>query len=77
MIVYVLKLVDIAFRGKSQGTREWCVESTSHEKQIALYSRTVLLHDLKKFDYHFRNWAHQNLALAPFLGVVHGLEGEK
>ena len=34
---------------------------------------TVLLHDLEELNDHLRHGAHQNLALAPLLGVVHGL----
>ena len=35
--------------------------------------RTVLLHDLEELDHHLRHGAHQHLALAALLGVVHRL----
>mmetsp|Transcript_82028 Transcript_82028/g.198894 ORF Transcript_82028/g.198894 Transcript_82028/m.198894 type:complete len:103 (-) Transcript_82028:104-412(-) len=38
-----------------------------------LVNVTMLLHDLKKFDDHFRDGPHQYLALASLLGVVHCL----
>jgi len=34
----------------------------------------VLLHDQKKFDNDFGGWPNHDLALPPFLSIVHALE---
>ena len=39
------------------------------------YRRTVLLHDLEELDHHLGHRAHEDLALATLLRVVHGLLG--
>ena len=37
--------------------------------------QTMLLHNQKKLDDHFRRWPDHDLSLSPLLGIVHALEG--
>lgn len=36
--------------------------------------QTMLLHDDKKLDDHFRGWPNHDLSLSPLLSIVHALE---